>query len=496
MKKDYYDILGVPQDSSKEYIKRAYRLLAHQYHPDKEDGSEKRFKEINEAYLVLSDDQSRKEYDENYNKNKTNSSNYNEEKPKEDEPVEKKEKVKKEPKIDIEKTKKSLKYTGGLIYAVGWLTIVINSIYYILGLFGKNLSDSNLPNPSISIFFITVIISIIYIILGKRIKNLNDKKTKLYLQIVILLSFVFFTIIVITGGAVGILFFILLVYLISSLFQINKIMKVKAFTSTLTNPKYKLDKYGWGYFIGTSLVIFMVLLTIDLSKPSINNNPNNLKEESGGNNSLIESNTFDPAKYGAIPVSDSKIQKQEPTVITTKTDTNKINTSDTSNWITYTSKEDNFSILFPSKPSISTSLISNDAFTNSGDILKNLVLDKPISSIEYFTTDKINKNTYYVTIHTFPSSINNINPNDLLNAILADQTSGLPDGIKIYSKAGSYRQYNLIDATLDGRIYSGEIKIKRLILIGNRVYDIQSYSSSGNYNEEVSNKFIDSFKTL
>ena len=66
MKKDYYDILGVPQNTSKEDIKRAYHILAHQFHPDKNKGNEKRFKEINEAYRILSGDKSRAQYDLNY----------------------------------------------------------------------------------------------------------------------------------------------------------------------------------------------------------------------------------------------------------------------------------------------------------------------------------------------------------------------------------------------------------------------------------------------
>lgn len=60
--KDYYKILGVPRDASEEEIKRAYRRLAHKYHPDK-GGDEKKFKEINEAYQVLSDKKKREQYD-------------------------------------------------------------------------------------------------------------------------------------------------------------------------------------------------------------------------------------------------------------------------------------------------------------------------------------------------------------------------------------------------------------------------------------------------
>lgn len=64
MKKDYYKILGVSRNASKEEIKRAYRGLAHKYHPDKAGGDEKKFKEINEAYQVLSNNQKRAQYDQ------------------------------------------------------------------------------------------------------------------------------------------------------------------------------------------------------------------------------------------------------------------------------------------------------------------------------------------------------------------------------------------------------------------------------------------------
>ncbi|HEY4496462.1 MAG TPA: molecular chaperone DnaJ [Candidatus Paceibacterota bacterium] len=63
MAKDYYEILGINKNASKDDIKKAFRNLAHQYHPDKKGGNEKKFKEANEAYSVLSDDKKRAEYD-------------------------------------------------------------------------------------------------------------------------------------------------------------------------------------------------------------------------------------------------------------------------------------------------------------------------------------------------------------------------------------------------------------------------------------------------
>jgi molecular chaperone DnaJ len=63
MAKDYYTILGIERSASKDEIKKAFRKLAHKYHPDKSGGSEEKFKEINEAYTILSDDKKKAEYD-------------------------------------------------------------------------------------------------------------------------------------------------------------------------------------------------------------------------------------------------------------------------------------------------------------------------------------------------------------------------------------------------------------------------------------------------
>src|SRR5579885_534689 len=62
--KDYYKVLGVPQAATETEIRRAYRKLAKQNHPDANPGKEERFKEISAAYDVLSDATKRKEYDE------------------------------------------------------------------------------------------------------------------------------------------------------------------------------------------------------------------------------------------------------------------------------------------------------------------------------------------------------------------------------------------------------------------------------------------------
>ncbi len=64
MSKDLYEILGVSRDASADEIKKAYRKMAHKYHPDKGGGDEEKFKEVNEAYQVLSDTQKKAQYDQ------------------------------------------------------------------------------------------------------------------------------------------------------------------------------------------------------------------------------------------------------------------------------------------------------------------------------------------------------------------------------------------------------------------------------------------------
>ena len=64
MSKNYYDVLGVSKSAGQEEIKKAFRQLAHEHHPDKSGGNADKFKEINEAYQVLGNEDKRRQYDQ------------------------------------------------------------------------------------------------------------------------------------------------------------------------------------------------------------------------------------------------------------------------------------------------------------------------------------------------------------------------------------------------------------------------------------------------
>jgi len=64
MPKDYYNILGVEKGASQDEIKKAFRKKAHAFHPDKPNGDEQKFKELNEAFQVLGNEEKRQQYDQ------------------------------------------------------------------------------------------------------------------------------------------------------------------------------------------------------------------------------------------------------------------------------------------------------------------------------------------------------------------------------------------------------------------------------------------------
>ncbi len=164
---------------------------------------------------------------------------------------------------DIEKLKKSVMNAGNSVYAIGWITILLNGAIYLWSLLDSNFSESGLPAPDLAGVYIMVVASVIFIILGSRIKKLEDKNIKVYLQVLLGISLLLLVWILSTGGRVGLLFFLVMIYLLSSIGSIRKLMKIEAFASTLKEPEYKLNKNGWIIFGVAAVVLFFVAVGFD-----------------------------------------------------------------------------------------------------------------------------------------------------------------------------------------------------------------------------------------
>lgn len=168
------------------------------------------------------------------------------------------------PKIDIAKIQKNLKTTGTSISALGWLTLVGNVGLYVYSLLDTNYLKSGLPKIDTSGTVPVVAFSIIYIILGKRIAKLVDRNIKRYLQILLILSALVLVWVLYSDGRIGVLFILVIGYLISSLIAINKAMKSEEFKSTLITPQYTFNKIAWVIFGISTLVLFFAAIKFDV----------------------------------------------------------------------------------------------------------------------------------------------------------------------------------------------------------------------------------------
>jgi len=187
-------------------------------------------------------------------------------------------------KDNIEKLKKSVINTGNSVYAIGWITILLNVGIYIWSILDKNFSESGLPATDLAGVYIMIVASTIFIILGSRIKKLQDKNIKTYLQVLLGISLLLLVWILSTGGRVGLLFFLVLIYLLSSIATMRKLMKIDEFPSTLISPEYKLNKKGWIIFAVVVFVLFFVAIGFDSVVRNTFSNQNEVQtlQESNG----------------------------------------------------------------------------------------------------------------------------------------------------------------------------------------------------------------------
>jgi hypothetical protein len=287
-------------------------------------------------------------------------------------------------KTNIEKLKKSVINTGNSVYAIGWITILLNLGIYIWSILDKNFSESGLPATDLPGIWIMIVASVVFIILGSRIKKLQDKNIKVYLQVLLGISLLLLVWILSTGGRVGLLFFIVLIYLISSIGSVGKLMKIDEFSSTLTSPEYKLNKKGWVIFAVLAVVLFFVAAGFDSVVRGAFGNGNDIK-------TFQEANSYSKEELVRQIVASAKSQTTLPMEldsVTTLTD--------------ITAQPDAIRYEYTLHDLEDTSNLSNSAFRNliSPDLCKNKSLTDILNediNIEYSYAVRGTSQTYFVS---------------------------------------------------------------------------------------------------
>lgn len=383
----------------------------------------------------------------------------------------------KEIKIDVAKTEAYLKKTGGFINVVGWLTLIINTAVYFWNRFNGEIVLN-------SVFLIIFTITIIYIILGARIKNLNDVKTKLYLNLVAISSIIFGVLVVYSGGRIGLLFFFLIGYLLISLNKINKAMKVKEFYSKLSKKKYQINKNIWIvlFIVFSVLFTFFIIRDIKIINSDVSNI--DLEQEYETDKPDLSYEGYLKEKNASSGVYD-ELDKQK-IIPSVKTETNIINTSNTSNWAAYNFEDNKFSILFPVNPKVD---IWKDTNEN---------INTPLRMNTYLSISESLNLAFHVETITNKSG----------DFIPEDTDSFLSETFNLISSFGVDKNYDLISSNYgylnDKRVFNfltkeknGTFSKKGIILFNKDTsYIITMLYDNGDNNEEIYNKFINSFKIL
>lgn len=166
---------------------------------------------------------------------------------------------------NFEKIKKSLKDFGGAFYLLGWIGLIGGGIFLILSIF-NNFSVS-FSGYGISDFVLIIVESLILIILAGRIKNnVLDKNNKKYIFI-ILIIYIFNTILrfvaLESGG--GFTVVLIVIYIITTLVSLNKALKDEEFKNILESPKHSITKRNWITFGVISFLILCFAIYFDFN---------------------------------------------------------------------------------------------------------------------------------------------------------------------------------------------------------------------------------------
>lgn len=355
--------------------------------------------------------------------------------------------VKKNVEIDPEKLKKKLISTGNTVSVLGYFTGIVNIGIYLWYLLDPDFSSSGLPMTSLSSVILVVIMSIVFIILGQRLKNYHDRKTKSYLQVLIIISLLMATYSIATGGRIGILFIVMICYLFSSLFLIRKALKSSEFQEKITDTQYKFGRKSWYAFAIISSTIFFLAFVNDYSDLIVNTD--STKANSVKTQVITPSASLDK-------ISSEPLEKK---------------------WQEFNSTAGQFKVLFPTQPTHET----------ESDVIPGTELTY---TMDTYTSEEENGSAYIVSSILYSDDLDSANPNDVLEGALNGMVTSDENNVLVSSEF----EYFLGNLAINFLIQNEQVYMRgKTILKGRRLYQALFAYESQNYSDLDYENFINSF---
>lgn len=159
--------------------------------------------------------------------------------------------------LSIEQIEKQVKSIGVMINALGWFTIILNLLVFLLQILDIKILDLKTDFTGL---FLSLLVGFLFVVLGNRIKSVYDEKIKTYITILLVIIVIFSVVVWSAGGLIGLFGFI---YMIYAYIKYNKLLKNEKYKGALVGKEYKIKKVGWIIIAVLSLVLAFLAFALD-----------------------------------------------------------------------------------------------------------------------------------------------------------------------------------------------------------------------------------------